>query len=136
MEKIAKKIVKYRVLILIIATLLLIPSLFGFIKTKVNYDILTSLPDSADSIIGQNILGDDFGQKASAMVTVKGLPDKEVKKIADKIENLDGVNSVIWIGEFTDTIPTEMIPSDIRSMIDNGEAKLIMLGTTAVPQDD
>lgn len=127
MEKIAKKIVKYRVLILIIATLLLIPSLFGFIKTKVNYDILTSLPDSADSIIGQNILGDDFGQKASAMVTVKGLPDKEVKKIADKIENLDGVNSVIWIGEFTDTIPTEMIPSDIRSMIDNGEAKLIMI---------
>ncbi len=127
MEKIAKKIVKYRVMILIIATVLLIPSFIGFIKTKVNYDILTSLPDSSESIIGQNILGDDFGQKATAMVTVKGLPDKEVKKIADKIEDLDGVNSVIWIGKYTDTIPTDMIPSDIRSMIDNGEAKLIMI---------
>ena len=116
MESIAKKIVKYRILILIIATILLIPSGIGFIKTKVNYDILTSLPETAN-----------FGQKATAMVTVKGLPDKEVKKIADKIEDLDGVNSVIWIGKFTDTIPTEMIPSDIRSMIDNGDAKLIMI---------
>ena len=127
MESIAKKIVKYRILILIVATILLIPSGIGFIKTKVNYDILTSLPETANAIVGQNILGDDFGQKATAMVTVKGLPDKEVKKIADKIEDLDGVNSVIWIGKFTDTIPTEMIPSDIRSMIDNGDAKLIMI---------
>ena len=121
MESIAKKIVKYRILILIVATILLIPSGIGFIKTKVNYDILTSLPETANAIVGQNILGDDFGQKATAMVTDKGLPDKEVKKIADKIEDLDGVNSVIWIGKFTDTIPTEMIPSDIRSMIDNGD---------------
>ena len=83
-ESIAKKIVKYRILILIVATILLIPSGIGFIKTKVNYDILTSLPETANAIVGQNILGDDFGQKATAMVTVKGLPDKEVKKIADK----------------------------------------------------
>ncbi len=127
MEKLAKQIVKHRILILIIATLLLIPSGIGYLKTKVNYDILTSLPDSVDSIVGQNILADDFGQKASAMVTVKGLQDKQVKKIADKIKELDGVNSVIWIGEYTDTIPTDMIPEDIRSMVDNGESKLILI---------
>lgn len=112
-------------MILIIATLLLIPSAIGYFNTKVSYDILTSLPDSSTSIIGQNILADDFDQKATAMITVKNLSDKETKAIANEIESIDGVNSVVWIGKYTETIPSEMIPSDIRSMIDNGEAKLI-----------
>ena len=40
MESIAKKIVKYRILILIVATILLIPSGIGFIKTKVKIKII------------------------------------------------------------------------------------------------
>ena len=95
MVNVGKKIVKYRVAILILGILLLIPSALGYFKTKVNYDILYYLPDNIDTMKGQNILMDDFKKGAFAMEVVEGMTTKEEAAIKEKIENVDGVADVI-----------------------------------------
>ncbi len=82
MVKAGKKIVKYRIMILILGILLLIPSALGYFKTRVNYDILYYLPDDIDTMIGQDILMDDFGKGAFAMEVVEGMT---TKKSADHV---------------------------------------------------
>lgn len=86
MVKLRKKIVKYRVVILIIGFLLLIPSAMGYFKTKVNYDILYYLPDDIETMVGQNILMDEFGNGAFAMEIVEGMPMKDVAKVKKKLK--------------------------------------------------
>ena len=62
MAAFGKKIVQFRIPILIVGLLLLIPSAFGYFNTRINYDVLTYLPDSIDTIKGQDILMKDFGK--------------------------------------------------------------------------
>lgn len=94
MVKVGKKIVKFRVTILILGFLLLIPSALGYLKTRVNYDILYYLPDNIDTMKGQDILMDDFGKGAFAMEVVEGMSTKEVSDVKKKIEGVDGVADV------------------------------------------
>ena len=79
--KLGKKIVKLRIPILILATLLLIPAAIGYLKTRTNYDILTYLPKDIETMKGQNILAEDFGTGAFSMVVVEGLPDKDIASL-------------------------------------------------------
>ena len=96
MIKVGKKIVKYRITILIIGILLLIPSVLGYLKTRVNYDILYYLPGNIDTMKGQDILIDEFQKGAFAMEIVDGMTTKEAVDVKQKIEQVDGVADVIW----------------------------------------
>ena len=89
MVNLRKKIVKYRVAILIIGFLLLIPSAMGYFKTKVNYDILYYLPDDIETMVGQDILMDEFGKGAFAMEIVEGMSTKDVAEVKKEIESVD-----------------------------------------------
>ena len=89
MEKVGKAIVKLRIPILILSVLLLIPAGIGYVKTKVNYDILYYLPGDIDTMKGQDILMDEFNKGAYATVVVKGMDAKGIEKIEDKIEKLN-----------------------------------------------
>ena len=60
MDKMSKWIVKYRNLILAVAIILLIPSAIGYFNTNINYDLLSYLPSTSESMKTQQILGDDF----------------------------------------------------------------------------
>ena len=89
MIKVGKKIVKYRITILIIGILLLIPSVLGYLKTRVNYDILYYLPGNIDTMKGQDILIDEFQKGAFAMEIVDGMTTKEAVDVKQKIEQVD-----------------------------------------------
>ena len=127
MRKIAEQIVKKRILILVLATVLLVPSLIGYINTRINYDILSYLPDQLDSIEGQDILDQEFHSASMAIVTVENMEKKQVDRIADKIRAIDGVRDAMWLGDFLQTMPSEMIPEDLRGMLDNGDCQLMMV---------
>jgi len=71
--KIGNKVVKHRRTILIIAILLLIPSFFGYKNTKINYDMLTYLPDKMDIVKGQDILLNDFGKGGFSIVVLENM---------------------------------------------------------------
>ena len=96
MIKFGKGVVKHRVLILIIAIALMVPSVFGILKTRINYDMLTYLPDDIETMKGQNILLDDFGKGAFSFIIVDGMEDKQVSALREKIEKVDNVDSAIW----------------------------------------
>ena len=123
MIKFGKGVVKCRFLILILAFLLLIPSAIGYMKTRINYDILSYLPGQIETMKGQDILLDEFGTGAFSFVVVEGMQDKDLQKIADKIEDVPHVKNVIWYGSIMDfSIPREALPDDIYNFFNNKDA--------------
>ena len=126
--KLGEWIAKMRVLILLAGALLLIPSVIGIVGTRVNYDLLSYLPDSLETVRGQDLMVNEFGTGAFAMCVVEGMPMKEVQKLADEFDRIDHVKSVLWYGEVMDiSIPTEILPDNIRSKFINGDAQLMVV---------
>ena len=118
MKKIAQGIVRLRKLILTVAVLLLIPSAIGAIATRINYDILTYLPQDLDSMIGEVALEDDFHLASTGMITVEGLPTNELIAMKKDIEAVPGVTQTFWLSDVIDpSIPTEMLPADVQQFM-------------------
>lgn len=123
MKKFGKVVVKLRIPILVLSFLLLIPSVIGYFNTRVNYDILYYLPSDIDTMQGQDILLDDFGKGAYAMVVVDGMNKSNVSKLVKKVEGVDHVASVIsYSGVVGDDIPSEILPDKFRSYFENEDS--------------
>ncbi len=128
MIKFGKAVVKARIPILIISLLLLIPSFFGYVGTRVNYDVLTYLPKDIETMKGQDILEDEFGSGAFSMLVVENMPDKDVSALREKIEKVDHVKSAIWYDSLMDiSIPKEMLPNEFYSKFNSGDATMMMI---------
>lgn len=128
MIKFGKKVVKYRILILIIAVLLLIPSFLGYVNTRVNYDILSYLPGDIETMEGQDILVDEFGTGAFSLFIVEGMPEKDVSALKSKIEDVDHVSKVIWYDSALDvTVPMDVLPNSLYQAFNNGDATMMAI---------
>ena len=128
MYKFGKKIVQLRIPILILSFLLLIPSAFGYIKTKVNYDILSYLPKDIETMQGQDILVDEFGTGAFSMFVVDGMAPKDVEKVKADIEQVDHVKKVIWYDSAMDiSVPMELLPDELYEAFNNGDATMMAI---------
>ena len=111
MVKVGKKIVKYRVAILIASVLLLIPSVLGYLGTRINYDVLTYLPENIETMQGQDIMVNDFGTGAFSMLIVDGMDSKDVAKLKEQVEQVDHVTNVLWYDSIMDiSVPESMLP--------------------------
>lgn len=114
MVKVGKKIVKFRVPILILSIILLIPAVWGYVNTRINYDVLTYLPEDIETMQGQEIMTNDFGIGAFSMLMVDGMEDKEIVKLKEKIEKVDGVENVLWYDSLADiSVPQSVLPSKL-----------------------
>lgn len=129
MVKAGKKIVKYRAVILIAGLLLLIPSALGYLKTRVNYDILYYLPDHIETMEGQEILKEDFGKGAFAMEIVEGMTAKEEAEVKKTIEKVDGVAEVIWYDSIADmgTFPINALPDKVKEVFNTDDSTLMAI---------
>ena len=135
MKKFSKFIVNHSILIVIISILLLIPSIYGYVKTRINYDILIYLPEDIETIQGEHILTDDFGLGAYAFVMVDGESPRKLLQLEEKIQKIEGVNKVFSIVDVLDTtIPYDMLPDEIKDKIYKDNETIIMVtldGTTS-----
>lgn len=114
MVKVGKKIVKFRVPILILSIILLIPAVWGYVNTRINYDVLTYLPEDIETMQGQEIMTNDFGIGAFSMLMVDGMEDKEIVKLKEKVEKVDGVENVLWYDSLADiSVPQSVLPSKL-----------------------
>lgn len=114
MVKVGKKIVKFRVPILILSIILLIPAVWGYVNTRINYDVLTYLPEDIETMQGQEIMTNDFGIGAFSMLMVDGMEDKEIVKLKEKVEKIDGVENVLWYDSLADiSVPQSVLPSKL-----------------------
>ena len=133
----AKAIVKHRVLIIIIALLLMIPSIFGMLSTRINYDMLEYLPEDMDTVIGQNMLKDDFGKGAFSFIVVENMPVRDVSELKSKIENVDHVESVLWYDSFADdSMPLEMLPEKLYNAFNSGDCTMLAVFFDSATSED
>ena len=126
MLKFGEWIAKHRALILIIGVLMLIPSAIGYVNTRVNYDILSYLPKDINTMVGQDILKDEFGQGGFSLVMLEGMTDKEVAETADKISAIDHVSDVVCYQSLTDCkIPKEILPQKVYDFFNKDDTTMM-----------
>ena len=137
MKKISNYIVNHSKLILIIGLLLLIPALYGYINTRINYDILVYLPDSVDTIKGENILTDEFGLGSYAFVIIDNNTNKDIIDLENEFKKVDGVNKVISVYDLLDSgIPKSMLPKDIENKLYKDNETIIMVTFNGSTSED
>lgn len=128
MIAVGKWITKHKALIIILSLLLIIPSVIGMAKTRTNYDLLSYLPDSLETVSGQDIMVDEFGMGAFSMVVVEDMDMKDVAALEEKIKKVEHVSDVIWYDSIMDiTVPKEMLPKDIQEALFNGDATMLIV---------
>ena len=124
--RLSKKIVQLRVPILVLALLLLIPSIFGMVNTRINYDMLTYLPEDMETVVGQDELMKDFGKGAFSLVVIENMQPEEISGLRKSIERVDHVDSVIWYDSVMDvSVPMELLPEKIYKAFNAGNATLM-----------
>ena len=127
MIKVGKWIAKHKVLIVLISMILLIPSVIGMAATRVNYDILSYLPDSLETVEGQDIMVDEFGMGAFSMVVVEDMDLKDVAALKEKFQDVEHVKDVLWYDSVADlSIPVSMIPDKFKDAFFNGDATMMI----------
>ena len=133
----AKAIVKNRVLILIVALLLMIPSILGMIGTRINYDMLDYLPEDMDTVVGQNLLKEDFGKGAFSFIIVEDMPVKDVAALKEKIEEVEHVETVLWYDSIADlSIPMELLPDKIYREFNTDNATMMAVFFDSATSED
>lgn len=126
MQKFGRGVVKLRVPILIVSVLLMIPSIFGFVSTRINYDILSYLPSDIETMKGQDIMLDEFGKGGFSLVMLDGMDDKDVEKVKEKIEKVDHVCDVLWYDTLADvSLPKEVLPDDIYDFFNTDNSTMM-----------
>ena len=139
MQKFGNFIVKNYKLILIIAIILLIPSIIGYKATRVNYDILVYLPDTIKTVQGEDILANDFGTGAYSIVVLENMPTKDILKLEDEIkEKIDNVEICASIADVIgEDFPIDMLPDDIKDKIYvDGDTLMIVTFKDAISSDE
>ncbi len=128
MNKLSHMIVKLRYVILIAAIALLVPAAIGYFNTRVNYDILTYLPEDIETMKGQDILLDQFGTGSFVLYVAEGMEEKDVADLKSQIENVDHVADVLWYDSIMDiSVPMEMIPSEVYDAFNSDDATMMFI---------
>ncbi len=127
MIKVGKWIAKHKVLIVLIGLVLLVPSVLGIAATRVNYDILSYLPESLETVKGQDVMVDEFGMGAFSMVVVENMDMKDVAALKAQFEDIDHVEDVLWYDSVADlSFPVDMLPSKIKNVFFKGNATMMI----------
>ena len=131
MIKFGKAVVKFRIPILILSFLLLIPAGISYINTRINYDILSYLPGDIDTMKGQDILLEDFGTGAFSLCVVEDMSEKQVVDLENEIKGVEHVKDVIWYDTLADiSIPMDVLPSEIKDAFNNEDKNATLMIVT------
>ena len=121
-----KAVVKHRILILILTAALLVPSVFGMIGTRVNYDMLTYLPEDIDTVIGQNELLKDFNKGAFTFLIFEDMPNKDVAALKQQVEQVEHVDTVLWYDSLADlSVPMELLPEKVYKAFNSDHSTMM-----------
>lgn len=125
--KFGKWVAKHKILIILLAVVLLVPSGIGYVKTRVNYDLLSYLPDSLETVSGQDTMVDKFGMGAFSMIIVENMENKDVSALKEKLLEVEHVEKIIWYDDVVDiTFPVEMIPERLKDALFHGDATMMI----------
>lgn len=127
MVHIGRFIAKHKKLIIFIYVLMLFPAVLGYINTRINYDVLSYLPNTLETVAGQDIMVDEFGMGAFSMVIVEDMDNKDIVALKEKIKKVNHVKDVLWYDDMMDiTTPTELLPDDLKDALFQGDATMMV----------
>ena len=133
----SKAVVKYRIPILILTVILMIPSVIGMINTRVNYDMLTYLPSDMETVVGQNELLKDFDKGAFTFLILEDMSNKDVAKLKEKVEAIDHVDTVLWYDSLADlSIPMELLPDSVYKEFNSDHSTMMAVFFDTGTSDD
>lgn len=125
--KFGKWITRHKALVLILAFLLMVPAIIGYVSTRINYDLLSYLPDSLETVSGQDTMVDEFGMGAFSMIVVEDMENKDVVSLKEKLEKVEHVEDILWYDDAMDiTVPKEMLPEKLQEALFNGNATMMI----------
>lgn len=125
--KFGKWITKNKVLVIIFALVLMVPAVIGYVSTRINYDVLSYLPNSLETVSGQDTMVDEFGMGAFSMIIVEDMEQKDVVALKEEIKKIKHVEDVLWYDDALDiTVPTQMLPEKFRKALFNGNATMMI----------
>ena len=127
-EKIAHKLTRRPRLVALVALLMLIPSALGYVATRVNYDILTYLPQDLESSQGERLLEEPFHMAATSMLIVEGMPAAYTNSLIQDIQKVPNVSNAVWLSNAVGIqIPVDFIPAGLRDMFYAGDATMLII---------
>lgn len=125
--KFGKWITRHKILVLVLAVLLMVPAVIGYVSTRINYDVLSYLPDSLETVSGQDTMVDEFGMGAFSMIIVEDMENKDVVALKEKLKQVDHVENILWYDDAMDiTVPTEMLPGKLQEALFNDNATMMI----------
>ncbi len=128
MKKIALWEAKHPKTVLLLALLLLIPALIGFVCTGVNYDILSYLPDELESMQGEQVLDETFNTAGISIVITEDMQPKYTLALKNEILKVEGVSSVIWVDTLADIgIPADALPDVLKNIFYSADGTKTMM---------
>ena len=128
MEKFGKWVVRLRIPILVLSLALLVPAFLGYVGTRVNYDILSYLPKDIETMVGQDILVEEFGTGAFSMFVAEGMQPKEVQVLREQIEQVEHVEKVLWYDSVMDIkVPMELLPNELYEAFNSENATMMAI---------
>lgn len=128
LSKFAKILTRHPSVVTMIAVLLLIPSVLGYMATKVNYDILSYLPNELDSVKGEDVLENTFHDAATSMLVIEGMPESDISNLKEQIKTVPGVNDCVWVDDLVDlSVPKDMLPDKVRDMFYSDNATMVLI---------
>ncbi len=128
LEKIAHHLTRKPKRVILIAVLMLIPSVLGAALTRINYDILSYIPQDMDSAKGEALLEDPFQMAATTMLIVEGMPPEYTHQLQQQVEQVPGVSSAIWLSSLAGIqFPQEMMPESIRDVFFSGDSTMMIV---------
>ena len=137
MNRISKFIADHTKSVIVVSLLLLIPSVIGFINTRVNYDLLSYLPQNLDSTKGEDILDKTYSDASIGIVIVEGMENKDINILKDKIEEVDGVTTTLGLTDVLDeSIPKDILPDEIKNQLYNEDSTMFVIKFDGAPGSD
>lgn len=126
MLQFGKWVVKFRIPILILTLALMIPSAWGMATTRINYDMLTYLPGEIETMVGQDILLDEFGKGAFSFIILENMSEQDTAALRARIEEVDHVDTVLWYDSFMDlSVPMEILPDDLYDVFNSDHSTMM-----------
>ena len=113
MERLIHGIIKFRKTILIFFGFLVVLSIFLLPGTSVNYDMIDYLPENANSTQAIQILDRSFEDSIPNLnVMIKGISLQEAAAYKDRLQEIQGVESVLWLDDILGADVLKTTPLD------------------------
>lgn len=123
--------VKHRRLLAVVLLLLLVPSYLAQNNVDKYYDVVSGMPQDLDSIVALNKMKEEFNMANTHFVIIDDdVPDGKVTSMIEDIKDIDGIETVVALGEYVGSgIPKSILPESVRSIAEQGGYQMMMINS-------